>query len=96
MLLKIFSELDENTLEVAGQVCNRWHYLSNTTELWLFKCIILGIREGLGRIEKILKEEQLSDEDIDWRLAYLELKQFITKLKEEYFEKIDKYYIGND
>ena len=47
VLLNIFSLLDIETLDIVEQVCNRWNYLANTPELWVFKCKRLGQIENL-------------------------------------------------
>jgi hypothetical protein len=63
----------------------------NTTELWLFKCRNLGERENLGNIEAFLVEEMQNNEDIDWKLAYIQLNEFAQELKEKYLERYKKY-----
>jgi hypothetical protein len=90
ILLKIFSFLDDGSLTQAGLVCKRWNYLTKTTELWLFKCLRLGIEENLGRVESILVDEMLVDEDIDWKMAYVELKVFVKQLKLNYIPKLNE------
>lgn len=91
-MLNIFSRLDDQSLEVIPRVCKRWYYLANTIELWLFKCKKLGEDENLGNIEACLAEELAKDEDIDWRLAYYELKDFVIEIKLNYIEKINDLY----
>ena len=90
-LLNIFSQLDDHTVQsVVPSVCKRWYYLSNTVELWLFKCKQLGKNENLGKIESVLIDELLRDEDIDWKLAYFELKDFVKEIKNTYMTKINE------
>lgn len=89
VLLNIFSRLDDQSLEVIPRVCKRWYYLANTIELWLYKCKKLGEDEDLGNIEACLAEELAKDEDIDWKLAYSELKDFVVEIKLNYMEKIN-------
>ena len=88
VLLNIFSQLDDYTVQVVPLVCKRWYYLANTIELWLFKCKRLGKSEDLGKIDAILIDELLKDEDIDWKLAYFELKEFVQEIKRNYAEAI--------
>ena len=78
------------TLENVQQVCNRWNFLANTPELWIFKCKKLGENENLGQIEAFLINELTNDEDIDWKLAYMELLEFIDLLKKNYFDKFSE------
>ena len=92
VLLNIFSQLDDQTVQIIPLVCKRWYYLSNTVELWLFKCKQLGKNENLGKIEAILIDELLRDEDIDWKLAYFELKEFVEEIKKNYMGKINETY----
>jgi hypothetical protein len=99
ILLRIFSHLDDKDLESASTVSKRWYFLSNTTELWMFKCHILGRQENLGDVDRVLLEELLSDEDIDWKLAYIELKKFINELKTSYSTVLKRsrssnYFVG--
>jgi hypothetical protein len=90
VLLQIFSLLDVKTLENVQQVCDRWNFLANTPELWIFKCKKLGENENLGQIEAFLINELTNDEDIDWKLAYMELLEFIDLLKKNYFDKFSE------
>ena len=92
VLLNIFSQLDDQTVQIIPLVCKRWYYLSNTVELWLFKCKQLGKNENLGKIEAILIDELLRDEDIDWKLAYFELKEFVEEIRKNYMGKINETY----
>ena len=92
VILNILSFLDEITLDKASFVCKRWYYLVNTTELWLFKCKKLAQRENLGNIESLLIDEMKKNEDIDWRLAYIELNELIKNLKERYLAKYKQFY----
>lgn len=98
VLLNIFTFLDEETLETASLVCRRWFFLANTVELWIFKCKTLGEKENLLEIESILLSELSNDEDIDWKLAYTELKEFVNELKRKYKDKLDALgeHIKND
>ena len=95
VLLNIFSQLDDYTVQVVPLVCKRWYYLSNTIELWLFKCKKLGKNENLGKIDAILIDELLKDEDIDWKLAYFELKEFVQEIKINYMETINDAFSNN-
>ena len=92
VLLNIFSQLDDQTVLIVPLVCKRWYYLSNTVELWLFKCKQLGKSEHLGKIEGILLDELMKDEDIDWKLAYFELKEFVQEIKTNYMGKINETF----
>ena len=92
VLLNIFSQLDDQTIQIIPLVCKRWYYLSNTVELWLFKCKQLGKSENLGKIEAILIDELMKDEDIDWKLAYFELKEFVEEIKRTFLDKINETY----
>lgn len=92
VLLRIFSHMDDKSLEVAGDVCKRWNFLAKTTELWLFKCLKLGTDENLGQIESILIEEKFENEDIDWKLAYYELKEFINQLKLRFLQNMNQHF----
>ncbi len=94
-MLNILSYLDEASLETASLVCKRWNYLVNTTELWLFKCRNLGQRENLGNIEAFLVEEMQNNEDIDWKLAYNQLKEFANEIKQKYLQKYQQYLACN-
>lgn len=88
ILLKIFSKLDDKSLTTCSLVCKRWYYLTNTQELWFYKCKILGKLHGIYRIENEIIRELFTDEDIDWKLAYQELKQFILQIKSHFCIKI--------
>lgn len=87
ILLKIFSKLDDKSLRICSLVCKRWYYLTNTQELWFYKCKILGNFHGIRRIENEIIKELFTDEDIDWKLAYHELKQYISHIKCHIFNK---------
>jgi hypothetical protein len=80
-LIHIFKSLDIDSLNESSKVCQRWNYLCNTDELWIFKCRQIGREENLNEIERIIFDEQRQNEDIDWKSAYIELKSFINKLK---------------
>lgn len=90
VLLNIFSLLDIETLDIVEQVCNRWNYLANTPELWVFKCKRLGQIENLDQIEAFLANELTNDEEIDWKLAFIELTEFVKRLKLDYYEKFNE------
>ncbi len=83
----IFSLLDVETLEKVELVCNRWNYLANTPELWVYKCKTLGENENLAQIEAFLVNELSNDEDIDWKSCFIELKEFVKRLKQNYLDK---------
>ena len=78
------------TLEKVELVCNRWNYLANTPELWIYKCKKLGEKENLGQIESLIANELSNDEDIDWKLAYTELTEFVKRLKQNYLDKFSE------
>ncbi|CAF0888646.1 unnamed protein product [Brachionus calyciflorus] len=92
ILLKIFSNLDDESLSKTCLVCKRWYYLTNTQELWFFKCKTLGKTEHLDQIEFELINELYVDEDIDWKMAYYEIKSFINELKVKYLVQINSFY----
>ncbi|RNA31122.1 mitochondrial division 1-like [Brachionus plicatilis] len=87
ILMKIFSKLDDKSLSVCSLICKRWYYLTNTQELWFYKCKILGKSHGIYRIENEIIKELYNDEDIDWKLAYHELKQFIFQIRQRFLNK---------
>ena len=95
-MLVIFSQLDTESLRSVESVCNRWNYLANTPELWMYKCRVLGRTENLGEIENLLINELQKDEEIDWRLAFLELEAFVQQLKLNYIPKFDKENEGSN
>ena len=78
------------TLEKVESVCQRWCYLANVPELWVYKCKILGEQENLGQIEAFLVNELSNDEDIDWKTCFVELKEFIKRLKLNYMERFSQ------
>ncbi len=88
ILLQIFKRLDTQSLENSANVCQRWNYLANTNELWIYKCKLLGNSEKLFQIEKVIYDELQEDEDIDWKQAFSELVQFVLKLKTEYYKNL--------
>lgn len=88
VLLRIFQLLDTNSLENAAQVCQRWNYLANIDELWIYKCKRIGQREKLYQVETVIHDELQDDEDIDWKMAYYELEEFVNKLKTDYYKKM--------
>ena len=56
----------------------------------MYKCRILGQKENLGQIDEVLLSELNRDEDIDWKLAFVELENFVEKLKLNYFKELNE------
>lgn len=92
ILMRIFSKLDDESLKTCSLVCKRWYYLINTQELWFYKCKILGKLHGVNRIENEIIKELFIDEDIDWKLAYQELKHFISKIKYHFSKRQEENF----
>jgi hypothetical protein len=86
ILLQIFKNLEIESLDEAAKVCQRWNYLVNMDELWIYKCQSLGKFEKLLEVERVIYSDLEEDEDIDWRQAYSELVEFVNKLKTEEFK----------
>jgi hypothetical protein len=89
-LILIFSKLDLNSLENVASVCQRWNYLANTSELWIYKCRLMGQKERLFEIDNIIFRDLREDEDIDWKLAYFELEEFARRIKSDYAQAISE------
>lgn len=76
------------SLDIAANVCQRWNYLINTNELWIYKCQTLGKFEKLLEVERVIYGDLEEDEDIDWKQAYNELVEFVDKLKTDKFKRM--------
>ena len=85
-MLQIFKHLDVESLETSMNVCQRWNYLINTNELWIYKCKTLGKSERLYEVEKVIYDDLEEDEDIDWRQAYCELVEFVNRIKSDQYK----------
>jgi hypothetical protein len=83
LLLYIFSYLDFKILDnIIPYVCRQWRHLVNTNELWIHKCQKLGENAKLSsKIEYDLISELYQNEEIDWKMAFVELENFILELK---------------
>ena len=86
ILLQIFKNLEIESLDEAAKVCQRWDYLVNMDELWIYKCQSLGKFEKLLEVERVIYSDLEEDEEIDWRQAYSELVEFVNNLKTDKFK----------
>ena len=88
VLLIIFSYLDVDSIESVELVSKRWSYLSKMPELWIYKVRRLALKEDLKNIDSILLEELNCDEDIDWKLAFVTLEEFVSELRKKYMNEL--------
>ncbi|KAK2567522.1 putative E3 ubiquitin ligase complex SCF subunit sconB [Acropora cervicornis] len=81
VLLKIFSNLDVQSLCRSSQVCHRWRFLANDIELWKKKIAAMGAKEGVKNLPRkitFLGRGQA----VDWKQAYKELLMYYRELAE--------------
>ncbi|XP_059140672.1 uncharacterized protein LOC131928617 isoform X2 [Physella acuta] len=84
LLLYVLSFLGPADLLQVSRVCRRWRYLCAMDDLWTLKCLELGEREGVANIPNLVLSARRGAVDIDWMLAYSELKKLIRDLKETF------------
>ena len=78
VLLNIFSYLEIDDLIEAGQVCQRWKFLTSSGHIWKEKCYNLAYENG--QLD-VMKNLEMSSVELEWKQLYYELEDSISLLK---------------
>ena len=80
--MKIFLYLDNDTLSNVELVCRRWYYLTNTIELWFYKCKEMLLKEKLSKKQMLLFYECIIDnEDLNLKYVFDEITEYLSEIK---------------
>ncbi|XP_076801476.1 uncharacterized protein LOC143445945 isoform X2 [Clavelina lepadiformis] len=73
--IKVFNYLGAKELVTAGEVCKRWHNLTQNDKIWKTKCAQIGKEFGIPNLVNLMEENAEENETLDWIQAYIELVQ---------------------